>query len=267
MTTQARNYKGNVVATTLAGAINASATTVNVADGSTYPASNFWIVIDQDTASEEKIFVTTRVNSVFTVVRGGDNTAASAHDVSAPVSHVLVANDVQQLNDHATDNTNDVHSQYLLKTSATSAYLTQANAVTAYEPKRTIASQLVTTNATTTSGTVGDLAGSAGPAVTVTVPSSGVVNVTINGIIGTSAANVYAQMGFALSGANTSTYDSSRQIYCASQAGSVEIQTGATYRLSGLTPGSTTFTAKYVKGGGAGTANYSQRMLTVETLP
>jgi hypothetical protein len=256
MTTDVRNYRGNVVDTTLAGSINASTTSITVADGSTYPANRFWIVVDQGTSSEEKIFVTLRVNSVFTVTRAGDNTSASSHSLGAPVKHVLVANDIQQLNDHAVNVTDDVHPQYVLDTDAAATYVP----LTA---KPVVLSNRVLTNQSTTSTTATDLA-TVGPSVTVTVPASGVVKLTISASMTITVFAGNAIMFWSASGANTIAVNN--QVLAIGGATNTTAQMANTFLITGLTPGSTTFVAKYSTTSGT-TAAFFERSMIIETVP
>lgn len=117
-------------------------------------------------------------------------------------------------------------------------------------------SSTVATSQTTTSTAFTDLTTS-GPAVTVTVPTSGAVLVTVTGRLFNSAAN-FTIMGFALSGANTVAGTDTRSLLV---FGTNAVQASATYLVTGLTAGSTTFTAKYRVSAGTGT--FSDRSILV----
>jgi hypothetical protein len=103
-----------------------------------------------------------------------------------------------------------------------------------------------------------------GPAVTVTIPASGraLVSVT-SGMIGSSGA-VSCFMSFAGSGAN---------IFAATDANAVTLSAGTLQRasassvLTGLTPGSATFTAKYKREGGGGAANCTFVNRSIMAIP
>lgn len=73
-------------------------------------------------------------------------------------------------------------------------------------------------------------------------------------------------MGFDVSGA--STVASADDFAIAMQFGdaNVLISNGVTFLVTGLTAGSTTFTAKYRSGNGAHTANFRNRKITVVPL-
>lgn len=72
--------------------------------GIAYP---FYIVIDRDTPSEEKILCSSRSGNVLTVYnvggqngRGADDTSVTAHNVNAAVEHVFTATDADEANSH-----------------------------------------------------------------------------------------------------------------------------------------------------------------------
>jgi hypothetical protein len=117
----------------------------------------------------------------------------------------------------------------------------------------------------TASLTYADLA-TVGPAVTLTVPASGRVLVSVtSGMTGSSGA-VSCFMSFATTGAN---------ITAASDANSVTLASGTLQRasasavLSGLAPGSTTFTGKFKRegGGGSATCTFVNRSIMAIPLP
>lgn len=93
----------------------------------------FYIVIDRGLASEEKILCESRSGNTITVYdvglvngRGADDTAVTAHSSNAVVEHVFTATDADEANEHVNDDTNDVHTQYLLKTDAATDYIAKA---------------------------------------------------------------------------------------------------------------------------------------------
>lgn len=122
---------------------------------------------------------------------------------------------------------------------------------------------LVGTSETTTSTSYTDLA-TVGPEVTIEVPASGVVLVGISGAMKDSDASSQALMSFAASGANTLSAADNRAISHdnPSSGGTPEFQSlGASFLLTGLTPGLTTFTAQYRKIAASGTATFANRRL------
>jgi len=123
----------------------------------------------------------------------------------------------------------------------------------------------VATSEATTSGVFVDLA-TVGPAVTVTVPASGIVRVTLGTsttrIVGDSDQSAF--MGVALSGANTVA---ANQNDSAATGLTANTNFSRTLIFSGLTPGSTTFTAKYRIDDGSTSTSFANRLIIVETLP
>lgn len=118
--TEKREYKGAAPKTQLTSGITNSSSSFTVANGSGFPAGGsgryFYVIIDKDLASEEKVRCSARSTNTFTVAtRGADNTSAASHGTGATVEHVWTADDAQILNDHATDVTKDDHTQYMRK--------------------------------------------------------------------------------------------------------------------------------------------------------
>jgi hypothetical protein len=152
---------GGVPSTTLNGAITSGATSITVADGSSYPDGtngNFYIVIDLGAAAEETIECSARSSNTFTVAtRGADGTSAASHDNGATVQHVVPALTLQEANTHANQTTGTPHG---------SAYVTPSGNVataTALETGRTIVLS------GDVSGTSGSFDGTANATITTTV--------------------------------------------------------------------------------------------------
>jgi hypothetical protein len=105
-----------------------------------------------------------------------------------------------------------------------------------------------------------------GPAVTLTVPASGRVLVSVTSGMTGSSGSVSCFMSFATTGANS---------VAAADANSVTLASGTLQRasassvLSGLTPGSTTFTGKFKRegGGGSGSCTFVNRSIMAIPLP
>ncbi len=86
--------------------------------------------------------------------------------------------------------------------------------------------------------------GIAGPAVTVNVSSSGTAQVTITAQISTYAEQCF--MGFAVSGASAVPASDAYSLNFGDFGATTgQWQASATYVVTGLSPGSNTFTAKY----------------------
>ena len=102
-----REFSGAVLRTSLSANISNSASSITVADGSTYPSGNnpFVIVINRGISSEEKILISSRASNTLTVEeRGYDGTTASAHGSGSFVDHVLDAAVIQDMNTTTYDN-------------------------------------------------------------------------------------------------------------------------------------------------------------------
>lgn len=94
-----RGYAGGAPATTLSSGITNSATSITIASGTGYPTTNFALVIDPGTASEEKIFVGSRsAGTLSSCTRGIDSTSGVSHLAGAVVRHVLIAQDLSESN-------------------------------------------------------------------------------------------------------------------------------------------------------------------------
>jgi hypothetical protein len=104
-----------------------------------------------------------------------------------------------------------------------------------------------------------DISGSPGPAVTVTIGPSGKCKVSLYCNFSTVLGG-YVGMLFAASGANTISPADEYGIFAITAGG----RYGATFVLTGLTPGVTTFTAKY--NSGSTSSAVSARRLWVEPL-
>jgi hypothetical protein len=119
----------------------------------------------------------------------------------------------------------------------------------------------VATAQTTTSTTYTDL-GTVGPAVTVNVPASGKVLVSVTAGMFDSNNSALNFMSFAISGATTQAAADTRGL---SLLGNTAQQASASFVVTGLNAGSTTFTAKYRTS--AGTATFQNRSIWVIPLP
>ncbi len=129
------DINGGVAATTLVGDITSGSTTINVADGSSYPpgTTNFYIVINRGLSGEEVVEISARSGDAFTAVtRGADGTSPTSHSSGATVEHCVPALTLQEANTHANQTTGTPHG---------SAYVTPSGNVataTALETARDI---------------------------------------------------------------------------------------------------------------------------------
>lgn len=97
-------HSGNAVPTTLSGAINSGATTINIADATGWPTGvsyPFWATLEPGTASEEKVLISSRTGTALTVSsRGADSTSATAHSANAAIIHSFSATEADAANAH-----------------------------------------------------------------------------------------------------------------------------------------------------------------------
>ena len=108
-----REYKGAAPKAYLTVALggstaNTTITCDNLANWPTGVSSRpFYVVIDRDTASEEKILCISRSSNVITVFddgitngRAADGTTITTHAIGAAIEHVFTATDADEANDH-----------------------------------------------------------------------------------------------------------------------------------------------------------------------
>lgn len=120
----------------------------------------------------------------------------------------------------------------------------------------------VATSQTTTSASSVDLT-TVGPAVTVTIGSTGRAMVSLYCAMNNSVSGDVVFMGFALTGANTVATSDAQSLAFTSPTAGGGIRFGAAWLMQGLTAGSTTFTAKYrISVGGTGTWQDRQIIVT-----
>lgn len=124
---------------------------------------------------------------------------------------------------------------------------------------------VVTTNESTSSSSFTNLS-TVGPEVTVTIGANGLALVSIYARLSSATVSNVPAMGFALSGANTVAASFDYSISHAAASGAAEARAGATFLLTGLTPGSTTFTAKYARESGTVSSVFNDRRLSVVPL-
>lgn len=122
-----REYQGAAQSARLTVALGGTTgdLTINCDDLSNWPTGvsgrPFYVVIDRNTAAEEKILCASRSGNVITVFntgfngRGADDTSITAHSNNAVIEHVFTATDADEANSHVNDSTTDVHPQYVLE--------------------------------------------------------------------------------------------------------------------------------------------------------
>lgn len=147
-------------------------------------------------------------------------------------------------------------------TAAVAGFLTAAVAAAAYVKKTDPVTDLVSTLETTTSPSYTDLA-TVGPVVTVTTGTRALVIVSCNEA--NSLVNGVSGMSFAVSGATTRAASDDDAFTTTSSPAGAQYQGSFVSDVTGLTPGSNTFTAKYYAGGG-GASSFRRRRLIVIPL-
>ena len=127
---------------------------------------------------------------------------------------------------------------------------------------------VVSTSVSTTSTSYTDLSNSSGPFVSVTVPASGTVLVTVTGGIASNYNGEMGYMGFAISGASTASASDARSLRWTGRNETETFQASATFYVTGLTAGTTNFTAKYrTESGGTHNSTFSNRNIIVIPVP
>lgn len=124
---------------------------------------------------------------------------------------------------------------------------------------------VIATSQTTTGTAYGDLA-TVGPAVTVTIGSTGKAKVSLHSAIANATSSLASYYGFAVSGATVQAASDALAIGFTSPSPGAGIRCGTTILLTGLNPGSTTFTAKYRMDPGVGPATFVDRRLSCTPL-
>lgn len=122
---------------------------------------------------------------------------------------------------------------------------------------------VVDTAQTTASTSYTDLA-TAGPAVTVTIGSTGKALVTFSADMSNTNAAAENRMSYAVSGATTTAAADAISLNFVSPSAGTGGNSGMTVLLTGLNAGSTTFTAKYRVNAGTGT--FQRRRLSATPL-
>lgn len=123
-----REYRGAAQSAALTSSLGGTNgdLTINCDNLSNWPTGAggrpFFVVIDRDTAAEEKILCASRTGNVITVYNSGgvngrasDDTSITAHANNAVIEHVFTATDADEANSHVNDSTTDVHPQYVLE--------------------------------------------------------------------------------------------------------------------------------------------------------
>ena len=123
-----REYRGAAARAQLVSVLGNSTAnlTISCDDLTNWPTGvsgrPFFVVIDRNTASEEKILCTSRTSNTITVFddglsngRGSDGTSITTHAIGAYIEHVFTATDADEANDHV----NNVQPHITICTSTT----------------------------------------------------------------------------------------------------------------------------------------------------
>ena len=220
-----RQYAGGAKPTTLALSLGGSTAdlTISGTDFSNYPDGSvgpFYIVIDRNTVSEEKILCVSRsgntisvYNSGLTNGRGSDGTSITSHNPGATVEHVFTATDADEANGHV-NSTTSAHGLTIADVVTVSNTKTLSNKTISSASNTLTVSQASVTNLTT------DLAAKADAAL------------TLNAQTGTTYTLVLADAGKLVTLSNTSAItvtiplNSSVQFPIGTQIGLLQINTG-----------------------------------------
>lgn len=133
---------------------------------------------------------------------------------------------------------------------------TAANAIAA----RTPAVATITTTQTTTSASYTNLA-TTGPSVTVTTGSSALILIAAG--LSQNTLNGYASASYDVSGATSVSAGDDWAVTLRAAVANQQITAGTADFRTGLTPGSNTFTMRYMAGSGGGTATFFNRRIAV----
>lgn len=243
--------------------------------GASTPTTNTVLASTSNgTSSWSQVNLTTMVSSVLPIANGGTgttNTTGTGSVVFATAPALTGGGSWSGSPTISTPTIADLtNSQHTHANAAGGGQLNATNALqnsTVTADKLNLGSQpgVTATSETTVSPTYADLSGGAtGPAVTVTIGANGVALVDVGCGMSNTVANNGNYMGFAISGATTvaasDTFSSSNRTALANFG----TYHGRMFLVTGLTPGSTTFTAKYRTE--ANTATVADRRIAVVPL-
>jgi hypothetical protein len=96
-----RNYTSTLDAKTLALAMNASVTTMQLNNLTGIPAYPFTLVIEPDTTNEEIVTaLSLDAGTTVNIARAQDGTSAVSHAIGSEVRHMITARDLQEPQNH-----------------------------------------------------------------------------------------------------------------------------------------------------------------------
>jgi hypothetical protein len=180
-----------------------------------------------------------------------DGTTGDAADVNTPLTTIY-----NEFNGNI-DNNN-------IKTTAAIDGSKLANSSVSASKLATGASTATVATSETTISTSFAALATAGPAVTVTIGANGLALVILSAQTTNSNTSGYAIMGFAVSGATTTASSDTYSLRDSTPAAGQTNRFSNVFLVTGLTAGSTTFTAQYKAL--ANTATFSGRVISVIPL-
>lgn len=124
----------NFARNTLNGNITNASTSIVVADGSSFPTSDFYIVIDPNVAAREIIHITSRSGNTLTAdLRGQDGTTAQAHTSGAMVVHGVLARHIQAFYDNLDKTLTGYDESFTANATATGSVTVNVQTTNVYE--------------------------------------------------------------------------------------------------------------------------------------
>lgn len=97
-----RYYSALAQDTTVVGNITNSTTSMVVGAVVGYPSTfPYVLAVDYNGAAEELVLVTAAAGTTLTIQRGYNGTTAVSHSTGAQVRHVIIAQDLTDMSDHA----------------------------------------------------------------------------------------------------------------------------------------------------------------------
>lgn len=233
MPSPSRYYSSTAAKTTLANAISASSTSLQLAAAANLPTQYpYTLILEKDTANEEVIEITGLIGSSYTIgTRGVDGSGAKGHAIGAAVEHGVSARDFSESRAHevATSGIHGITGDFVGTGAAQTIYGTKtlsAADITASADIKAggfkvtgLASATLSTDAATL-GQVNAIAGSAASAATsaTSAATSATSAATSASIALSSAATAVTSAAQASTSAATATTQAANAVISASSA-------------------------------------------------
>lgn len=235
-------------------------------DFSTYKKNSSGAVI-AGTQIDWKGIVSGSTIGTLTRITGAADTGSAIGDVvemnpTASWANDLVTNVLTHAKQDGTLKDSIVTTTALADSSVTTSKILDS-AVSSSKLATGASSATVATSQTTSSTSYADLA-TVGPAATVTVGANGLAFVTVGCSAGHGSTDLPTSMSFAISGASTVAAGTWGALVQRLTTATAQGSSSWSVLVTGLTPGSTTFTAKYRVSAGTGT--FVERYISVIPL-